>query len=71
MTESRLYSQWISMNFKGPSGEGSEIKLDFYNQKAIKTCKNPCTTYFEIQRTVVGVLLQNISSEFYILSTVC
>ena len=30
------------MNLKGLSGGGREIKLDFYNQKAIKTCRNPC-----------------------------
>ena len=45
IAESWLCPQWISMNLKGLSGGGREIKLDFYNQKAIKTCRNPCTTY--------------------------
>ena len=39
IAESGLYSQWISMNLKGLSRGGREIKLDFYNQKAIKTCR--------------------------------
>ena len=55
------------MNLKGLSGGGREIKLDFYNQKAIKTCRNPCKILSEF-RVGVGVLLQNISREFYGLS---
>ena len=58
------------MNLKGLSGGGREIKLDFYNQKAIKTCRNPCKILRDF-RVGVGVLLQNISREFYRLCTVC
>lgn len=58
------------MNLKGLSGGGREIKLDFYNQKAIKTCRNPCKILRDF-RVGVGVLLQNISREFYRLSAVC